>query len=566
MGPRRGRKLLRLPTPLREEALINRKGMAKCVRTYLMQCLFLASFLVSLVHISRHLLTVDKFFSLIADQADGSTGSQNTSVARIVVQGHTSIALENPRGSIPITATRTHTASADISRSARGKRSKLEREKLTTWALVAPPGLLGGYRNQVIRMFGMVIGATQQNVKRFLLPSILWSTMNDKNEMRSVPMEDIFDIEHWNSFDQLPRLVENIEGGDCWHSDLETTMKEDTVRELVSTLRSREDAPLTERIIQKRRFLKPIFNVSLAYATGELVINPRRYDVSAQVSHCTHPVAYGAGGGRGLLWVNYMEYNRKRQRDTGSVQPDPLEKTFLQALRPKKEWRVLAQQCVASATQPFVLSLPNQRAPYIALHARIEGEMMAHPCGAHMNKNMTRILEDMQQFVERNENLRNVSGIFVALSRSGASVTEGPAYRRFRAFVDENIHTLAKVLGDSASPGQGLPLNHGERNLPVFECGEQLVQKYYESKTGQPTVDYGSLLPSIINFDVAVEASVFIGFRFSSWSNSVWTTRYYLGRGDDNYEYTRERGIQRVENGGLPPPHQNCDGIQDPGR
>lgn len=373
-------------------------------------------------------------------------------------------------------------------------------------------------------------------------------------------MEDIFDIDHWNSFhDKLPQLVDDIPQGDCWDSNVDSLLEES--QELISTLRRREDAPLMERILQKQRFLKPISNISLGFVTGELAINPRRFDVSPQIQNCTHPVAYGAGGGRGRLWTDYMDYNRKQQR-FASNQPDPLEETFLQALRPHAKWRELAQECVKTATKIDENSNPKPR--YIALHPRVELEMMAHSCGAYMNKNMAKILEDVQQFVTQNESLRNISGVFVAFSRAGASVTEGAAYFRFRKFVDENIRTLDRVLGTTATPGHGIAL--GGRPVPVFECGDQLLQRYYDSQPQQPTVDYGSLLPSVINFDVAVEADVFIGFRFSSWSNSVWTTRYYLGRGDANFEYTRERGIQPIENGGLPPPHQNCDAIKDPGR
>eukprot|EP00797_Seminavis_robusta_P000479 Sro102_g051980.1 n/a (520) ;mRNA; r:40306-41865 len=448
------------------------------------------------------------------------------------------------------------------------------------WALVTPPGFLGGYRNQVIRMFGLVLGAKKHGIEQVLLTSILWSTTTKERAPRPVPMEDLFDIDHWNyvaKTSQLPTLVSSIPSGDCWSSTAEGLREEN--RNLTDKLHRQQDAPLLKRVLEAPRFLTPIANISLGYVTGELSINPRRFHVSDQVQHCKHPLPYGYGGGRGVLWVNYMDYSRQRQRDAASklVKPDPLERSFLQALRPLPKWRQLAQECVASGTG-HKHWLGSNTPSYIALHPRIELEMMLHSCGNYMNKNFTRILDDVSKFLVQqrqhadNHSYRNVSGIFVAFSREGASVQEGNGYRRFHAHVDQNIQTMDRVLGNGETPGQGILLRQSkssektreQQRLPIFECGDRLLQSHYESQSNE-TIDYGSLLPSIINFQVAVESTAFVGMRFSSWSNSVWTTRYYLGRGDANFEYTRERGIQPVGNGGLPPPHGNCDGIQDPG-
>jgi hypothetical protein len=485
----------------------------------------------------------------------------------------------------------------------------------TIWALVTPPGLLGGYRNQVIRMFGLVLGAKQHNVQQLLLPTLLWSTTfsekSDNNKIRPViPMEALFDIDHWNSFHpQLPRLVSEIPNGDCWSNNNDNNNFDDLSKKEQN--KNLTNDPLLDSVIlggKQPRFLTPIANITMAYLMGDLEINPFRFDVSPHVQHCQHPVPYGMGGGRGQLWVNYMTYSRQRQRRTrGSVveavKPDPLERSFLQALKPLPQWRQLGQHCVIDATRSNSSSSDNinkQRddpstdhrddntSPlYIAVHPRIELEMMGHACGTYMNKNLTRILQDVAEYLQLQNNmhsqtiptLANVSGVFVAFSRQGASMTQGSVYRKYRTFVDENINTMNRVLGTYSLPGQGIRLGDDHRNhpssLPVFECGERLLQTYYESLTNnrattkedqKPIINYGSLLSSVINFQVAVEATAFVGMRCSSWSNSVWTTRYYLGRGESNLEYTRERGIQPVENGGLPAPHQNCDGIKDPGR
>lgn len=525
-----------------------------------MEVLFLLSLGVSMVRIGRHLLNEKTFPPSLYQGYDQTSRGATSSMELNTSLSHGSSTPHSKSLHLTNSSKVTTSKNGSLVYSAIVNTSRIKQPDPTTWALVTPQGLMGGYRNQVIRLFGMVIGATQAKVKQILLPSMLWSTMNRQNQQRAVPMEDLFDIDHWNSFQsKLPKFVRNIHAGDCWYPNVETMLRENT--ELVEKIRSRPDAPLLEKVLEKPRFLKPIANISLAYTTGEFIINPRRFDLSATINNCTHPVAYGAGGGRGRLWVNYMEYSRKREKNGGLVQADPLEKSFLQALRPHSKWRSLAQQCVINATKQS----SNSVVDYIALHPRIEAEMMNHACGSYMNKNLTKILDDTQQLIERNHDLANIAGIFVALSRAGASVTEGAAYRRFRDYIDENTHTLNMILGNESFAAHGLPLTQGQGHIPVFECGDKLLERYYDSQP-QPIVDYGSLLPSVINFDVAVEAKAFIGMRYSSWSNSVWTTRYYQGRGDTNFEYTRERGIQQIENGGLPPPHQNCNGIKDPGR
>jgi hypothetical protein len=142
--------------------------------------------------------------------------------------------------------------------------------------------------------------------------------------------------------------------------------------------------------------------------------------------------------------------------------------------------------------------------------------------------------------------------------------------------------------------------NNNSNPLPVFECGDGWVKHaFYESEDRQkklltpsssselekgyglyhkygpnnnkdgdenrsfpllplPEHYFGDILPSMLNFWLAVRADVFVGVKKSSWSTDVWTTRYYYGRGDRNFEYTSDRGILAIGNGGLPENHKNC--------
>ena len=89
--------------------------------------------------------------------------------------------------------------------------------------LIYPPGLMGGYRNQVIRFMGLVHYAMQHNFTQLYLPSLLWtSTVNVNGASRNlpVPMEWIFDVGYWNQMAQesrLPQIVDlNLTQSDCW--------------------------------------------------------------------------------------------------------------------------------------------------------------------------------------------------------------------------------------------------------------------------------------------------------------------------------------------------------------
>lgn len=173
----------------------------------------------------------------------------------------------------------------------------------TTLALLYPPGLQGGYRNQVIRFFGLVIEATKQHITQLLLPTLLWTTTIDggnnnmnNNQQQSnkndipIPMDMLFDIDHWNSFsDHLPVLIEDIEHGDCWSSH-KTNIKENFHGATTMSQNS------MSQIISSKSFLTPMINESYLFASGQLDVNIRKVDYFHKTENCTHPKVYGGGG------------------------------------------------------------------------------------------------------------------------------------------------------------------------------------------------------------------------------------------------------------------------------
>lgn len=491
-------------------------------------------------------------------------------------------------------------------------------EKQQTLALLYPPGLLGGYRNQVMRFIAFVVHAKQNQMQQLLLPSLLWSTqlygIGTHIAWFPIPFHWLFDVDHWNSFSEhLPTLVKIIPDSDCW---VKATESQEGNEQLLRGMRiehNRNDTiakSLTHRYthfysykptdgsnggitkktdmiipinhLQRAALLqgtlRPLLNITIPYITGQITMNPRKKDFAPLTETCRKPHVYGGGTHAGRLWNDYLNFEKQarssrpqRTNSTGattstttaaagrSVVPLETDVWVYRALRPAAVWRRVAEQCV---TQHAATGR------YMALHARVELEIMSHACGRSMDKNLTRILERVQglhtKLLSQQSSRQQpaISGLFVAVSRAGMEVQGTKNYLRFQSYADENLQTLNRLTqyyhqGNNKHSPDPLSFDpkHPQQLLPVFECGERILQDYYACHPDVP--DHGSLLQSVVNFYVAVTAHVFVGVKGSSYSTDVLTTRYWLGKGKENYRYTLT-GIERVENDGLPDPHGTC--------
>ena len=192
---------------------------------------------------------------------------------------------------------------------------------------------------------------------------------------------------------------------------------------------------------------------------------------------------------------------------------------------------------------------------------------MVHRCGKEAEKNLTNIFDMVDSFLEEyndNSGHEQVGGVFVAVSRNNMR----------QEWKDDNVTAMAehnwKALNSRSSVrnDRESAANTGRRvqskAVPqVFECGEVWMDEWYRKQQNVPDDYYGSLLPSIINFHIATQASVFVGVDKSSWSSDVWKTRYAMGKGSTNYKYT-PGGVVQLQNGGLPPSHLSCRKMKQP--
>ncbi|CAJ1955333.1 unnamed protein product [Cylindrotheca closterium] len=435
-----------------------------------------------------------------------------------------------------------------------------------TLALLSPPGMIGGYRNQAIRLVSLVRYAQRYNITQILLPTLLFSTTfhGQSNKLfMPIPMDEVFDIDHWNSFgSKIPILVPYVENSDCWtnHSS-DAPLSEQMINSLASeyevSVRKADDnkfaSPMAGMLQERSSFLSRVLDINRALVNGDLrLAKPRKLDLTPLVYNCSRPHVYGGGRGAGRLWNDYThmaKYNPLSDNNTEqAIQNSELIKLVShQALRPSPKWKSIANQCV----RYFQGGSSDRIAPYVALHARVEVTMMNHRCGKSMEKNLTQIFSMVDstaaEYNKKHEN--KIRGIFVAVSRDG--MLEHTTNSETSQMAKENWETLAH---------RSIPIQTEDdfsTQIPYFECGELWMDHWYGSQNEVSKDYYGSLVPSVMNFHLATEATFFVGVMGSSWSIDVWTTRYYQGKGGMNFQYT-PTGIKPVGIDGRPPSHDNC--------
>ncbi|KAG7351757.1 hypothetical protein IV203_007805 [Nitzschia inconspicua] len=516
-------------------------------------------------------------------------------------------------------------------------------QNITTLALLYPTGLIGGYRNQAMRFEAFVKHAMDQNITQILLPSLLWSTRynNQRNNFFwPVPFQDLFDVEHWNSFSfstqpaipnisnntpstiKLPLLVDSIQNADCWRHDPISKTESERIRQTLfgndystAVNRTAQTSPiipirngdwfipkLTEHVVMTSATrLTPTANATVNYLAGNSGTAIRKHNFKDAVQHCQHPRVYGGGTHAGVLWNQYLSMSHLQPgNDVHNAKPNTVRTanmiaTIHRALIPALQWRTLASRCVQHHLND---SVNNQRKGakdtlgYVVLHARVETEMMVNKCGQDMEKNLTTLFDRVDVFIDRyNEQQlppnRQLHGTMVAVGREGmqqqSSKVADLVAHNWKTLNERSIsyingkYTLVVQQSTETNVNGTLLTAHQLRprqkqdlarrqfayHLPMFECGEGWVdQAFYNdpsvNEDNLPHNYYGDILPSLINFWLAVEADVFIGVMKSSWSTDVWTARYYQGKGRNNFQYTSDNGIIPVSHGGLPPSHTNC--------
>ena len=402
------------------------------------------------------------------------------------------------------------------------------------------PRFTGGFRNQHMRLTGLIVYALSQNMSNLLLDSLRYDnkavSRRDHNSTISgrIPFEDLFDVEHWNQVsdrvgtDILPRLVR-------YHPELHPDWDPDTAQ-----FRTLGDVlPTPGRMGGGGK-----------QDSGVIF---RQTDAYPRVQNCTRPYAFGSGRKVGQrTWGAYMQHKKKQGNQLSRT-----DVALIEALQPS----TILAKAVASITQSHNVRM-NGSQPHppfdsgragnmlLAIHPRTELDMLKHKCSKTMTRNLTKIFEMVQSSSFFSEDpsagTSKYQQVYLCISRSGME-DKTSVYERFKGLMDQNLHTL----------NQAAEVGLWRGTVRVSEGGEPLA-----ASLGIPW-DSVQTAAQVMDFFVAVEARAFLGTFGSSYSTDVWTARYVLAQKHDrhadrdpfNYFHGPD-GIGLIGNGGLPPPHK----------
>jgi hypothetical protein len=471
----------------------------------------------------------------------------------------------------------------------------------------ADPYFMGGFRNQHMRFVAFVAYAVERNVSQILLPSLRW--LAHYNSPNSIRHELLFDVRYWNARAAdlgLPVLVDY----------------DPDVLEGVSQMRNASDR-VGESLARVEAI--PCWNVSSSLFSGldEAVLrhpktNIRRAEIMEKIglggengiyAHCrcgledaaarynctghgharfTRLIPHGGLRGNGRLWNAYMSLQKRRRsasematvnNQSISIHPEHVhvEKAVFELLRPSKQLSLALEGAIIkamhNATARGINDGPTPRV--LALHPRVEPEMLGHRCAKFMEPNLTKVFERVEHFpsfidAESNDGEYNRSYrfnlVFIAVS-TGQILQQTNREDHVGAIINQNrdVFLHAREYG----------LFGGNRiGIPIFQSGTDSAANVEFPITAQPMSSHGDLkgdhmspsispeslgvlelVASIINFFTAVKADIFVGVRGSSFSTDVFSVRYYQHKnlgGLENYILGPD-GIQRLY--GPPPPH-----------
>jgi hypothetical protein len=414
----------------------------------------------------------------------------------------------------------------------------------TVIAMISPPGVLSGYRNQMQRFLALVVVALERDVKYILLNSLVSITVDfsakNGRKLDFVPFSSIFDIGHWNTFQgKLPQIVDYHESSNytCWKmgNDEETT-------QFIND-RPQELSGSSKELIRQGNF-PGLFNASkhlFAEDHSDLHIFKIKKASSAytKMAHqCKgNPKPVGGESKALYLWGKASRYSREAEKNNGTWPFDAMP-NFQRALRPNKKWRTVMKSCIGS-----------ESTKYIGIHLRVEPDMLENKCGKSMETNVTKIFNDIDNFLKKSsyheENA--MDAISIATSREALEMPI-PYRSAWKDVIKENLNTLNKLTKSGT-----MQHSIGGKGMSIFECGKPHLDKYFANHPDEKKYDYGVLLHMVLNFEMLVESDIFIGVYGSSFSQDVWYSRYYRGKGSTNFEYTKE-GIVHIGNEGMPRP------------
>eukprot|EP00985_Skeletonema_marinoi_P011324 scaffold5371_cov190-Skeletonema_marinoi.AAC.2 len=404
------------------------------------------------------------------------------------------------------------------------------------------PHLMGGFRNQHMRFVAFVNKAVEHNISQLLLPSLRWGDVSQPGW--SVGHEVLFDVVYWNrragEFG-LPRLV-------------------------------RYEADVLERNGGGREEVIPCFNVSSSMYSG---LNEKKWrnkgivlrqhslwdylGEPSKYAHCKHqnfdshkeipngPMTYlvphGGTKASGRLWWEYdaMQRHRSKPDELTGKYPDhlPIEQAVYKLLIPSPPIRRAIRESLDEAIGTSNINKPT----VVALHPRIEHDMLLHDiCNEFMQLNLTKIFDSIRI-------MPKFDLLFVAVSKA---LVDGKPPDKMNRYKDLMRIALENKIVLNQARNYGVFGSKDQKGIPMLESGTSTTTKIefpimeQRNSNGLEVVTAKSLrvtelVASVVNFFTALEADAFVGVRGSTFSQDVFSVRYYQhqdrgdGVGENNF-------------------------------
>jgi len=490
--------------------------------------------------------------------------------------------------------------------------------KAVTTLVHYDPYLMGGFRNQHMRFVGFMSFAVKNNITQVLLPSLRW--LDAYNKPYSIHHELLFDVNYWNMraselglpllVDYNPNILEGVvlvssannnetqeEVIPCWNatSSLFSGVDESLIRHPSTNIRKVNGWELIGQghfFSHCRRTLAPSWDnkpetiQQEAEASREedynstFTTNNSTSTTTNKVYRYTHLVPHGGLQGNGRLWNDYIGLQRSRRGTTQSigvgnnqirqVYPDHVhvEKAIYELLRPSKYLSLAIDGVMQNAIQrnDTAATIDKPKARLLALHPRIEQEMMTHACAKYIETNLTKVFEMIRTYpplIETNSSINSeyrFDLMFLAVSKDQVDKIPTGILASNPIPIENN-----KTLWNARM--HGVFGHENNRGIPMFESGTDAASRIqfprlHNGKHEQNTSAFDTpeslgvleLVGSVINFFLLVQADIFVGVKGSTYSTDAFSVRYYQG-GKENYIVGPD-GIERLY--GSQQPHTKC--------
>ena len=243
-----------------------------------------------------------------------------------------------------------------------------------------------------------------------------------------------------------------------------------------------------------------------------------------------------------------MQGHRNKPDASSGKYPDhlPLEQAIYKILIPSLPIRSAIEKSLDEAigTATSTIDKPKK---VLALHPRIEHDMLNHQCSKFMQSNLTKVFESLRTTLSPKFDL-----LFLAVSRALVDGTPPEIIQKNPRLM--RVATENRILLDQTRHyGAFGTKNH---RIPILESGTStaskiefpVIQQKSNNDDGPEFVTAASLgvtelVASVVNFFTALKADTFVGVRGSTFSQDVFSVRYYQhqdsstgrGGGENNF-------------------------------